>query len=270
MGKLAEELMVSPGSVLDLDNIDPSATPGYGNKNEAEPKLQKNLDRLSVLQYRLYAENKRTLLVVLQGIDAAGKDGTIRHVAKGLNPQGCRVVSFKVPAGEEVQHDYLWRVHKQVPPYGQIGIFNRSHYEDVLVVRVHNLVPKSVWSLRYEQINYFEKMLAENQVVILKFFLYISKDEQKKRFEERLRDPEKNWKFSEDDLKERKYWPQYIEAFEEAISRCSTPWAPWYVIPANRKWFRNLAVAQIIRDKLEEMNLQLPPAAKNIKKIKFE
>jgi PPK2 family polyphosphate:nucleotide phosphotransferase len=265
-----KEFLVEPGSKLKLADIDPAYTDDYADKQAAADRLQENLDRLSVLQYRLYAENKRALLIVLQGIDAAGKDGTIRHVMAGMNPQGVHVVPFKVPAGEELQHDYLWRVHKKVPQFGQIGIFNRSHYEEVLVVRVHELVPKKVWSKRYEQINCFEKMLSENNVSILKFFLYISKDEQKKRFEERLRDPEKSWKFSEADLAERKYWDQYIEAYEDALSECSTEWAPWYVIPANKKWFRNLTVSEIIRAKLEDMDIQVPRAPKDLAKIEFE
>ena len=191
--------------------------------------------RLSVLQYLLYAEARRALLVVLQGIDAGGKDGTIRHVMSGLNPQGVRVTSFKVPEGAEKRHDYLWRVHAAVPEFGQIGIFNRSHYEDVLVVRVHSLVPKSVWKKRYAQINDFERMLTDNGMRIVKFLLYIDKDEQAKRFRERIEDKTKNWKFSPADLKEREYWDQYIAAYEDMLRQCSTKYAPWYVIPANRK-----------------------------------
>src|SRR5258708_1552150 len=200
---LPEKLIIQPGSKCKLADIDPSSTPTMKRKAEADIYLQKNRERLAVLQHLLYAEGRQAVLIVLQGIDAGGKDGTIQHVMTGLNPQGCSVTSFKVPAGEEKMHDYLWRVHKAVPPVGHMGIFNRSHYEEVLVVRVHNLVPKSVWKGRYEQINNFEKMLSENGVHILKFFLYISKDEQKARFEARLKDPEKNWKFSEADLKER-------------------------------------------------------------------
>jgi PPK2 family polyphosphate:nucleotide phosphotransferase len=270
MSDLAKKFLVTPGSTVKLASIDPSRTPGYKDKDAAQDDLQKNLERLAVLQYLLYAENKRALLIVLQGVDAAGKDGTIRHVMTGLNPQSCRVTSFKVPAGEETRHDYLWRVHKAVPPYGEIGIFNRSHYEDVLIVRVHNIVPKSVWKLRYGQIDNFERMLTENGVHILKFFLYISKDEQKKRFEERLKDPEKNWKFSEADLKERTYWDQYMEAFEEAIGRCSTEQAPWYIIPSNKKWFRNLAVATIVRDCLENMKMKYPKPNMDLSHIQFE
>ena len=213
------------------------------------------------MQTVLYAEARRSVLVVLQGIDAGGKDGTIRHVMSGLNPQGVTVTSFKVPEGEEKRHDYLWRVHRAVPEWGDIGIFNRSHYEDVLVVRVHDLVPKSVWSKRYDQINDFERMLTENGVRILKFFLLISKDEQAKRLAARLEDPTKNWKFSADDTKERKFWDDYMQAYEDAITKCSTEAAPWYVIPSNHKWFRNLAVAQILRDEMRAMKLRYPTTA---------
>ncbi len=270
MSKLSKNLIVEPGKKIRLADIDPNSTPGAQGKREVATQLRKNLDRLSVLQNLLYAEDKRALLVVLQGIDAGGKDGTIRHVMTGLNPQGCRVVSFKIPNAEEKSHDFLWRIHKQVPAAGQVGIFNRSHYEDVLVVRVHNLVPKEVWSQRYEQINNFEKMLSENGVTILKFFLYIGKDEQKQRFEARIRDPEKNWKFSPADVEERKYWDDYMNAFEDAINGCSTRSAPWYVIPANKKWYRNLAVSQVILDKLEGMKMQFPKPESDLSKIKFE
>jgi len=269
MRDLASELLIKPGTRVRLAKIDPSNTHGK-HKDAAIPQLTKNLDRLSVLQYRLYAESKRSLLVVLQGIDAGGKDGTVRHVMSGFNPQGASVTSFKVPAGEEKQHDYLWRVHKAAPKFGEIGIFNRSHYEDVLVVRVHNLVPPAVWKKRYEQINNFEQMLADNGVNIVKFFLYIDKDEQKRRFESRLEDPEKNWKFSRGDLEERKFWDDYTAAFEEAIERCSTPCAPWYVIPANKKWFRNLAVSDILVHTLESMKLKYPKPAGDLQKIQFE
>jgi PPK2 family polyphosphate:nucleotide phosphotransferase len=191
-------------------------------------------------------------------------------VMTGLNPQGVTVTPFKVPEGEERRHDYLWRIHNAVPESGKIGIFNRSHYEDVLVVRVHNLVPEKVWSKRYDQINEFERMLSENRVTIVKFLLYISKDEQAKRFRERIEDPKKNWKFSQSDIKEREYWDDYIEAFEDMLRKCSKPHAPWYVIPANNKWFRNLAVSQILVQTLEEMKLKFPKPAENLKEIQFE
>ncbi|HEY3743317.1 MAG TPA: polyphosphate kinase 2 family protein [Bryobacteraceae bacterium] len=270
MKNLSEELLVKPGSTPKLHKIDPSGTHGWGSKTAAAKQFQKNLDLLSVNQYRLYAENRRALLIVLQGIDAGGKDGTVRHVMAGFNPQGASVTSFKVPAGEEKQHDYLWRVHKAVPKFGEIGIFNRSHYEDVLVVRVHNLVPAHVWKKRYDQINNFEQMLHENGVHIVKFFLYIDRDEQKRRFEARIEDSAKNWKFSPADIEERKFWNDYTKAFEEAMEKCSKPWAPWYVIPANKKWFRNLAVSEVLVRTLEDMNLKYPKPAEGLDKLKFE
>jgi len=252
-----------------MSDLDPSDTHGF-TKADAAEHLEKNLARLSVLQYLLYAEARRGLLVVLQGIDAGGKDGTIQHVMSGLNPQGVRVTSFKIPEGAEKRHDYLWRVHCAVPEFGQIGIFNRSHYEDVLVARVHSLVPKSVWKKRYAQINDFERMLSDNGTRIVKFLLYIDKEEQAKRFRERIEDKTKNWKFSPADLKEREYWDQYMAAYQDMLRQCSTDYAPWYVIPANRKWFRNLAVAQIVRDELEAMGLKYPKPVADLSGIKFE
>ena len=269
MKQLAKELLVRPGSRIKLGGIDPSDTLGH-EKAAAGTQLAKNLDRLRVLQYLLYAESRRSLLVVLQGIDAGGKDGTIQHVMSGLNPQGVRVTSFKVPEGAEKRHDYLWRIHNAVPEFGQIGIFNRSHYEDVLVVRVHNIVPKGVWKKRYDQINDFERTLTENGTRIIKFLLYIDKDEQARRFRERIEDKEKNWKFSPADLKEREHWDEYIAAYEEMLQRCSTECAPWYVIPANKKWFRNLAVSYIVRHELEGMNLKYPQPVADLSGIKFE
>jgi PPK2 family polyphosphate:nucleotide phosphotransferase len=269
MKHLSKELIVAPGSKTRLEKLDAGDTHGI-KKEEALGQLDKNLERLAVLQYQLYAEAQRSLLVVLQGIDAGGKDGTILHVMSGLNPQGVSVTSFKAPEGAEKRHDYLWRVHQAVPERGKIGIFNRSHYEDVLIVRVHDLVPKSVWSKRYAQINDFERMLSDNGVRIIKFLLYISKDEQAKRFRDRLEDKSKNWKFSRDDLKEREYWDQYIEAYEEMLRKCSTGNSPWYVIPANRKWFRNLAVSQIVRETLEDMDLKYPMPTEDLSGITFE
>jgi PPK2 family polyphosphate:nucleotide phosphotransferase len=257
MKLLARELIVKPGKKFRLSKIDPADTHGI-QKAEAEARLAKHLAELAELQTVLYAEARRSLLIVLQGIDASGKDGTIRHVMSGVNPQGVEVTSFKVPEGKEKRHDYLWRIHNAVPEWGKIGIFNRSHYEDVLVVRVHDLVPKSVWSRRYDEINDFERMLSRSGVRILKFFLWISKEEQAKRFEARLEDPQKNWKFDPGDLKERAHWNEYIAAFNDVLERCSTDDAPWYVIPANHKWFRNLAVAQIVRDELRSMKLKYP------------
>ncbi len=269
MKHLARELIVKPGSKIKLEKVDPGDTSGY-DKESAGDHLTKNLERLSVLQYMLYAEAKRSVLVVLQGIDAGGKDGTIRHVMSGLNPQGVDVTSFKVPEGAETRHDYLWRIHRAVPEWGKMGIINRSHYEDVLVVRVHDLVPKRVWEKRYGEINDFERMLSDSGVHIVKFLLYISKDEQAKRFRERIDDKQKNWKFSPADVKEREYWDQYIEAFQDMLRNCSKDHAPWYVIPANNKWFRNLAVSQILVHTLEKMDLKFPKPVAGLKKIKFE
>jgi PPK2 family polyphosphate:nucleotide phosphotransferase len=269
MNHAIDKLKVPLGKKVSLSDFDPGDTHGL-KKEEALDILAKHLERLSVLQYLLYAEGRRAVLAVLQGIDAAGKDGTIRRVMSGLNPQGVEVTPFKVPEGDEKRHEYLWRVHKRVPEYGQIGIFNRSHYEDVLVVRVHGLVPKSVWSKRYRQINDFERTLSESGVTIVKFLLYISKEEQAKRFRERLEDKRKNWKFSPDDLKEREYWDAYIEAYDEVLDKCNNEYAPWYVIPANRKWFRNLAVAQILVETLEGMKLQYPKPVADLSKIQFE
>ena len=258
MSKISKALLVDPGKKFKIAEIDANSTPGAKNKPEALDRTAKHLKVMSDLQYRLYAEGKRSLLIVLQGIDAGGKDGTIRHVMEAFNPLSTEVTAFKVPDGAERRHDYLWRVHKALPEHGQIGIFNRSHYEDVLVVRVHDLVPKETWKKRYRHINEFERMLTDSGTVILKFFLYISKDEQKKRFEERLADPTKNWKFSMGDLKERQQWDTYMEAFEAALTECSTPWAPWYLIPANKKWYRNLAISEIITETLDGMNLHFP------------
>jgi PPK2 family polyphosphate:nucleotide phosphotransferase len=269
MKELGRKLIVQPGSKFKLGDVDPADTHGL-TKAAAARRLQKNLERLAVLQYQLYAEGQRSLLVVLQGIDAGGKDGTIRHVMSGLNPQGVTVTPFKVPEGMEKRHDYLWRVHEAVPEWGKMGIFNRSHYEDVLVVRVHDLVPKSAWSKRYRHINEFERMLSDNGVRIVKFLLYISKDEQAKRFQERLDDATKNWKFSLADVKERQFWDDYIKAYNDALRECSTEYAPWFVIPANHKWFRNLAVSEIIVDTLEEMKLKFPKPTINPKEIHFE
>lgn len=269
MKDLAQHLLVPPGGRFKLSAINAADTHGV-EKEHAVEKLEKNRQRLGALQYMLYAEGKRALLVVLQGIDAGGKDGTISHVMTGMNPQGVTVTSFKQPDGAEKRHDYLWRVHNAIPEYGKIGIFNRSHYEDVLVTRVHNLVPQAVWSKRYQQIDDFERMLSENGVHIVKFLLYISKDEQARRFHARMDDKDKNWKFSEADLHEREYWDQYIDAFNEVLRKCATPYAPWYVIPADRKWCRNFAVANILIHTLESMKLRFPKSDRDLSHIDFE
>jgi PPK2 family polyphosphate:nucleotide phosphotransferase len=260
---LRDSLRVKPGTRVRVERRNPSDTLGW-DKASAAPELARQLDRLTELQDRFWAESKRSVLVVLQGIDAAGKDGTINKVMEAFNPQGCPVTSFKVPSAEELAHDYLWRVHKAVPRKGEIGIFNRSHYEDVLIVRVHGLVPRKVWSERYGQINDFERMLADNGTTLVKFFLTIDKDEQRKRFQARFDDPTKRWKFSMGDLEERKLWDDYQLAFDDALSKCSTASAPWYVIPANRNWFRNLAVATILADTIAGLKPAYPPVAKDV------
>src|SRR5690242_139024 len=265
----SKELVITPGTKVKLSKYDPEETLGWGKGHKMKASLEKSIERLDAQQYLLYAEHKHALLIVLQGLDAAGKDGTIRHVMAGINPQGCVVTPFKAPTKQELDHDYLWRIHASVPRIGNIGIFNRSHYEDVLVVRVHNLVPKDVWSQRFDQINSFEQMLNENRVKILKFFLHISKDEQKKRFQDRIDDKDRRWKISESDFAERKYWDDYTKAYEDVLTRCSTTAAPWYVIPSNKKWFRNLAVSHIIVEALEEMKMKFPPATIDVSKIKL-
>ena len=264
---MTQPLLVPHGTRVNLANYDAGYTGEYTSKGEAKAELKRNTERLKELQQVMWAEGKHALLIVLQAMDAGGKDGTIRHVMGGVNPQGCQVTSFKVPTQEELAHDYLWRIHKATPRRGYIGIFNRSQYEDVLVVRVHNLVPEDVWQQRYDQINHFEKLLADTGTTILKFFLYISKDEQKERFEARLRDPSKNWKFSMGDVEERGYWDDYVSAYEDALSRCSAPWAPWYVVPANRKWYRNLAISEVIIDTLEKLDMRYPPPLADADKI---
>jgi len=268
--KFGKRFMVAPHTRSKLGGFDPDDTAGFEKGDKAHARLEKNISRMEDLQYRLYAESRRALLIILQGMDAGGKDGTVRHVMSGLNPQGCRVTSFKVPSAEEAGHDFLWRIHKAAPAHGEIGIFNRSHYEDVLVVRVHRLVPKPVWSARYAQINAFEKLLTENGVTILKFFLHISKQEQKERLEARLEDSTRNWKISPADLKERERWNDYVKAYEAVLEKCSTSATPWFIIPSNKKWFRNLAVSQIIVETLEGMNPKFPKPAFDISKLKVK
>jgi PPK2 family polyphosphate:nucleotide phosphotransferase len=265
-----KELIIKPGSSLNLRKFDPEETLGWKKGHSMDDSLEKTLKKIDKLQYLLYADHKRALLLVFQGLDAAGKDGVIRHVMSGINPQGCRVTSFKTPSAEEAAHDFLWRIHNAIPKSGDIGIFNRSHYEDVLIVRVHNLVPRSVWSQRYEQINQFEAILLKNNIQILKFFLHISKDEQKKRFLERIDDPDKRWKISSADFAERKFWDKYTLAYQDVLNRCSTKEAPWFVIPANKKWFRNLAVSHIVKEALEGMNLKFPRPSIDVKKLKWQ
>jgi PPK2 family polyphosphate:nucleotide phosphotransferase len=257
---LRDVLRVRPGAKrVDLSRIDPGATHGH-QRADAEAETAAALGRLADLQDRMWAESKHAVLVVLQGIDAAGKDGTIGKVMEAFNPQGCVVSSFKVPTPEELAHDFLWRIHRRVPGTGEIGIFNRSHYEDVLVVRVRSLAPKRVWSARYDQIRDFERLLTSTGTTIVKFFLYIDRDEQRERFQARYDDPTKRWKFSMGDLEERTRWDDYVAAYEAALTKTSTDEAPWYVIPANRKWFRNLAVATILADTIADLRPAYPPA----------
>lgn len=268
--ELSRRLRVKPGAKVDLADIDPAGTHGFEKGRDLEAALAKNIARIDELQYLMYAEHRRALLVVLQGIDASGKDGTIRHVMTGFNPQGCRVTPFKAPTPEELAHDFLWRIHHAVPGKGDIAIFNRSHYEDVLVVRVHEFVPAPVWKRRYDQINDFERHLADNGVVIVKFFLHISKDEQKGRLERRLEDSTRQWKVALSDFEERKRWKEYQRAYEDAITRCNTKEAPWYVVPADKKWFRNLAVSQILVETLEALDMHFPKPTVDLSKINLQ
>jgi PPK2 family polyphosphate:nucleotide phosphotransferase len=261
---------VKPGAGVRLSDYDPSETKLMPEKAQAEKEIEKDIGRLDELQERLYAENRRSLLVILQGMDASGKDGTIKHVMTGLNPQTCTVSSFKVPAGEELDHDFLWRIERAMPRKGYIGVYNRSQYEDVLAARIHKLVRPEVWKQRYDQINRFEELKTELGISILKFFLHISKDEQKKRLEERLASPRKNWKFSMADARERELWNDYQAAYEDALSKCSTKWAPWYIIPANHKWHRNWMVARTIVERLESLNLKYPPPKEDLSKIRIK
>ena len=262
---------VKPGAKVNLKDWDPNDKSKFeAGKQEGKAYLLELNQQLEALQELLYAEGKHKVLVVLQGMDTAGKDGTIRHVFEGVNPQGVRVASFKVPTPQELAHDYLWRVHRQTPGSGEIMIFNRSHYEDVLVVRVHNLVPEEVWRRRYDQINNFERLLAEEGTTILKFFLHINLDEQKERLQARLDEPDKNWKFSTGDLKERKLWPQYTKAYEDVLSKTSTEWAPWYIVPANRKWYRNLVVGSVMIETLKDLKMQYPQPEEGLDQVVIE
>lgn len=262
---------IEPGTVVDLSGHDPRDQRAFeGEKGAAKEVIDGLNKRFEDLQELLFAENRHKVLIVLQAMDTGGKDGTIRHVFDGTNPQGVKVASFKKPTPEELAHDYLWRVHRNTPGSGQIMIFNRSHYEDVLVVRVHDLVPPEVWGRRFEHINAFEKMLADEGTTILKFYLHISKDEQKERLQARLDEPHKQWKFAKGDLNERELWSEYQEAFETVLSRTSTEWAPWYVIPADRKWYRNLVISRILVDALESLEMQYPEPEGDLEGIVIE
>ncbi len=253
---------------VDLGKLNPSETLGLGKKH-GEALLEKNVEELGALGYNLYAEGKRSLLVVLQAMDTAGKDGVIRHVMTGLNPIGLRVTAFKAPTPIELAHDFLWRIHHAVPARGEIGVFNRSHYEDVLIARVKNLVPKNVWSQRYNQIREFEELLAEAGTTIVKIFLHIDKDEQAKRLQARLDDPAKNWKFQMGDITERELWDDYTKAYAVAIEKCDADIAPWYIVPSNKKWFRNAAVSQILVETLQRMDLKIPEPIPGLSEIKI-
>jgi len=266
--KYDEKFRVKAGSKVRLDRIDAAFKDKHEDQSSAVAEIEKFTQRLRELQYLLYAENKRSLLIILQAMDAGGKDGTINHVLGNMNPQGARVYGFKVPSAEEAAHDFLWRIHQAAPKRGQVAVFNRSHYEDVLVSRVHNLVPKKVWSKRYDLINDFEKNLVDNGTHILKFYLHISADEQLRRFKQRIDDPARHWKISESDYREREYWDDYTKAFEDALGNCSTEHAPWFVIPADHKWFRNLAVSQIVVETLEALKMEFPNPAVDIREVR--
>jgi PPK2 family polyphosphate:nucleotide phosphotransferase len=263
-----KKFAVESGAKVRLAKIDASYAGKHESHEKAQPEIEKHVQRMDKLQYLLYADGNQSLLVVLQALDAAGKDGVIRHVFSGMNPQGTFVFGFKQPSKFEAAHDFLWRAHLRTPGKGEVVIFNRSHYEDVLVVRVHQLVDQSVWSKRYDLINDFETMLSRNGTTILKFFLHISPEEQLARFKQRLDDPSRHWKISDSDYSERELWPKYVEAYEDAIALTSTKRAPWYIIPANHKWFRNLAISQIIADTMGEMGLKLPPTHVDIADIR--
>lgn len=262
---------VPEGSAVSLAEWSTEDTDGFdGDKRKAEDELEALNQRLADLQGLLYAEQKRKVLVVLQGMDTSGKDGTIKHVFRSVNPLGVHVANFKRPTDTELAHDYLWRVHQHSPSSGHITIFNRSHYEDVLIVRVHGLFPEAIWSRRYRHIVEFERMLAEEGAVIRKFFLHISKGEQKKRLQERLDNPKKQWKFEHGDINERKRWDDYQAAYEVALSRTSTELAPWYIVPSDRKWYRNLVINQLLVDTLESLEMRYPEPAHDLDEIVIE
>ncbi|MFV0437918.1 MAG: polyphosphate kinase 2 family protein [Desulfopila sp.] len=263
-----KKFIVKPRSTVNLDQIDASFKDTSESHQTALDEIEKCTLKLRELQYLMYAEGKRSLLICLQGRDAAGKDGTINHVLGAMNPQGCAVHGFKVPSKEEAAHDFLWRYHLAVPQKGQVVIFNRSHYEDVLVQRVHNMVPEEVWSKRYRAINDFEKMLCENGTHILKFYLHIDPIEQLARFRQRIEDPARHWKISDGDYAERPFWDDYTAAFEDALGKCSTRHAPWFIIPANHKWFRNLAISQIVAKTMESLQMKFPEPTVDINEIK--
>ena len=269
-GATVKRYRIAPGRRVELARWDPDDTGDVESKKKAERELDRLTTRLDELQELLWAEQKQRVLVVLQGMDTSGKDGVIRHVVAGVNPQGVRVAAFKRPTDEELAHDFLWRVHSRVPGRGEIVIFNRSHYEDVLVVRVHELVPAAVWRDRYRQIVEFERLLTETGTTILKFYLHIDADEQKKRLQARLDDPTKQWKFNVGDLDERKRWDDYRRAYEDALAKTSTAQAPWYVVPANRKWYRNLVIARLLVETLASLDMRYPAPSVELSKVRID
>ncbi len=265
-----ERFKVLPGTKVKLKDIDPAFKDHHETHKDAAAETEHYQKRLGELQDMLYAEKRRSLLICLQAMDTGGKDGTVNHLLGAMNLNGCRVTAFREPSAEELAHDFLWRIHRAVPARGEVVIFNRSHYEDVLVARVHKLIPKSTWSVRYDRINAFEQDLVENETILLKFYLDISKEEQLARFKERLDNPTKRWKINEADYAERKFWDDYMVAYEDALSRCSTEYAPWFIIPANHKWFRNLAIARIVVECLEQLNISYPKPAVDLEHIRRE
>lgn len=265
-----QAVTVAPGKRIRLADFDSADTGGIDDRQKAKRETDAHIQAIDKLAYRMYGEDRRALLLVLQGMDCAGKDGTIRKVMSGINPQCCEVTSFKTPTAEELEHDFLWRIHRAIPRAGNVGIFNRSHYEDVIVVRVEKLFPKSVWKTRFETINAFEKLLTEGYVKLVKVFLHISKDEQRKRLQERLDDPTMRWKFRLGDLDVRKKWDLYQAAYDDALTKCNTAHAPWHIVPADHKWYRNLLVSRILHKTLKDMDPQFPPADKALDGIIVE
>jgi PPK2 family polyphosphate:nucleotide phosphotransferase len=268
---ILKRYLVKPGMKVKLSDWDPNDTSEFkGNKEQARMEVQKLAHRLEELQELLFAEHKHKILIVLQAMDTGGKDGAIRHVFETVNPQGTRVANFKEPSLEELDHDYLWRVHKQVPAKGELVIFNRSHYEEVLIVRVHKLVPPDIWKQRFDQINAFEQMLAENGTTILKFYLHIDKEEQKQRLQARLDDPDKHWKFHKGDLEERKLWDEYMQAYEDVLNKTSSAAAPWIIVPANHKWYRDLVISSVLVETLEGLKMKFPQPEEDLEGLVVE
>lgn len=266
---MKQPVTLKPGKKIRLEKFDPAYTSGFKSKEDVADETARNERALAELSYRLYGESRRALLIILQGLDTSGKDGTVRHVMHAVSPQSCQVATFKRPTDAELAHDFLWRVHRAAPPHGFIGIFNRSHYEDVLVTRVHKLVSKKTCKARYEQINAFERLLADSGTTILKFFLHISNRQQLKRLKERLDDPGKRWKFNPDDLKERRCWNDYQAAYDDALTHSNTEHAPWHIVPADHKWHRDWLVSRTVRRTLERMNPRFPPANPELGKVKL-